>query len=128
MASTDTAEGVHPDMEPYARQARSGHGWDAGLILAQWGIETGWGTEMSTENNFGNIGNTTTNPHGGAGYPTIEAGVQAYINYINSSPYLANVKAAGPTFAAQARALGEGSMGSTGPRASTQTAVAPGRL
>ncbi len=77
-------------MTPYAEQASAATGLDVGLIIAQWGNETAWGTEFAQQNNIGNVGVYGGGPN--PSYPTLAAGVQAYINEMNS-PAMAKAKA-----------------------------------
>ncbi len=41
---------------PYARSASARTGWPVSVILAQWGLETGWRTKTYTGFNWGNCG------------------------------------------------------------------------
>ncbi len=41
---------------PYARQASRQTGWPVSMILAQWGLETGWRVHTFTGYNWGNCG------------------------------------------------------------------------
>lgn len=41
---------------PFARQASQATGWPVSMILAQWGLETGWRTYTFTGYNWGNCG------------------------------------------------------------------------
>ena len=77
-------------MTQYAQQASAATGLDVGVIIAQWGNETAWGTQFAEQNNIGNVGVYGGGPN--PSYPTLEAGVQAYINEMNS-PAMAKAKA-----------------------------------
>lgn len=92
-------------MASYAQQASAATGLDPQLIIAQWGNETAWGTEFAQSNNIGNVGVYSGGPN--PSYPTLEAGVQAYINEMNS-PAMAKAKTQwqGQDAAAQAAILG----------------------
>jgi len=94
-------------MTPYAEQASAATGLDVGLIIAQWGNETAWGTEFAEKNNIGNVGVYGGGPN--PSYATLAEGVGAYINEMNS-PAMASAKAkwsvAGTTAAQQAAIVG----------------------
>lgn len=47
---------------PYARQASRQTGWPVSMILAQWGLETGWRTYTFTGYNWGNCGAMPNEP------------------------------------------------------------------
>ena len=97
---------------PYAQQAAAATGLNAQLILAQWGNETAYGTDFAESNNIGNVGVYSGGPN--PSYPTVQAGVQAYINEINS-PAMKSVKAtAGQSIQAQAEALGKSGYAGSG--------------
>lgn len=105
MASQAQQSAFIAQMAPWAQAASSATGWNASLILAQWANETAWGTAYSEPNNPGNIGVYSGGPH--YSWSTMADGVAAYINYINTSPYLAHVAAAGKdNYASQAYQLG----------------------
>jgi hypothetical protein len=104
MASQSQINAFVSQYSAYAQQAAAATGLNAQLILAQWGNETAWGTEFAEKNNIGNVGVYGGGPN--PSYATPQAGVQAYINEINS-PAMAKVKAtAGQSIAVQAAALG----------------------
>lgn len=98
-------------MTPYAEQASAATGLDVGLIIAQWGNETAWGTQFAESNNIGNIGVYSGGPN--PSYPTLAAGVQAYINEMNS-PALAKAKAQWQGQTAQEQAVIIGNSGYAG--------------
>jgi hypothetical protein len=91
---------------PYANQAGSALGVSPDIILAQWGLETGYGTQLSGTNNLGNI----TNPSGGyANYSSIGSFLSAFISNIQSHPTAVN---AGISTANYAEGLATGGNGS----------------
>ena len=47
---------------PYARKASAATGWPVSVILAQWGLETGWRTKTYTGFNWGNCGAMPNQP------------------------------------------------------------------
>lgn len=47
---------------PYARKASAATGWPVSVILAQWGLETGWRTRTYTGFNWGNCGAMPNQP------------------------------------------------------------------
>jgi LysM repeat protein len=66
---------------PYARQASKQTGWPVSVILAQWGLETGWRTQTYTGFNWGNCGAMPGQPTiGGINKP----GSPAAFAYANS--------------------------------------------
>jgi Mannosyl-glycoprotein endo-beta-N-acetylglucosaminidase len=87
---------------PFAQQAHVATNVETSVILAQWADETGY-TWPAQGNNPGNVGNTA---HGGmVNYPTVEAGVQAYIETMLLGYYAAVRNAQG--WQAQCYRLGE---------------------
>lgn len=87
---------------PYARRASQATGVLVSVVLAQWANETAYGTsnDWTVKHNPGNI-----SPGGVvASYPTLDAGVNAWIATMNDGAY-ASVRA-GRTWRAQAVALG----------------------
>ena len=104
MATQAQIDSFVSEYASYAQQAAAATGLNAQLILAQWGNETNYGTQWAEKNNIGNVGVYGGGPN--PSYGTIQQGVQAYINEINS-PAMASVKAtAGQSIEAQAAALG----------------------
>jgi flagellum-specific peptidoglycan hydrolase FlgJ len=109
-------------MRDYAQYASMQTGWDAGLIYAQWSLETGNFTSsvfrndnnlagikwVSSKNNPSASGAGTVANDGGryAHYPNLKAGVDGYIGFIRANPRYANVKN-GKTLTAQATLLKE---------------------
>lgn len=90
------------DVAPDASIASARTGVPESVILAQWGIETGWGTSSAWRqgNNYAGV-----SPGGKvASYSDRAAGLAAYISTLLQGPY-AGVRAAGSADAA-ARALG----------------------
>lgn len=88
---------------PYAQQAHSQTGVLTSVILAQWANETAYGgPDWSVFHNPGNVGDPVAG--GQMVYPTLQAGVDAYISTMLLSYYDA-VRAA-TTWQAQASALG----------------------
>jgi hypothetical protein len=66
---------------PYARTASQQTGWPVSVILAQWGLETGWRTKTYTGFNWGNCGAMPGQPTiGGINKP----GSPAAFAYANS--------------------------------------------
>lgn len=90
-------------MTPYAQYAAAATGINADLILAQWGNETAWGSSYAEKNNVGNVGVYGGGPN--PSFPTLDAGVGAYINFINGNSRYDSVRQA-TTIQAQAVALG----------------------
>jgi hypothetical protein len=103
--------GFASSMMSYAEQASAATGLDVGLIIAQWGNETAWGTEFAEPNNIGNIGVYSGGPN--YSYPTLAAGVQAYINFMNGG-YMAKYKAQWMGQSANEQAVIIGSSGYAG--------------
>ena len=103
---------------PYARQASKATGWPVSVILAQWGLETGWRTRTYTGFNWGNCGAMPNQPMvGGINKPGSPAafayayspaqGVAEYVHVAHLS-YYRNVSPAARNGAdAAARALGQ---------------------
>lgn len=88
---------------PYARWAHAQTGVDVSVILAQWADETDYGgPDWSPNNNPGNVGSFDGRPV--AVFPTLEAGLLAYVATMNSPDY-APVRAASG-WLLQADALG----------------------
>lgn len=83
-------------MASYALAAQNATGINANLILAQWGNETAWGTSPAFKNDFNVAGiGITSSSVKGDNYGSIQGGVEAYINFINSNARYQKVKAAG---------------------------------
>lgn len=89
-------------MRPYADQASAATGLPAEVILAQWGVETGWGDSnlARNHNNHGGIkwiaGRSKFQAYQSglfAGYKSISDFVADYIRVMNL-PYYAHVRAA----------------------------------
>lgn len=113
MASKQQVQQFINDYAPYAMQAQQATGINAQLILAEWGNEVAWGTDWAEKNNIGNVGVYGGGPN--PSYGTIQQGVQAYINFINSNSRYQAVKNAGVNNPqAQAVALGESGYASGG--------------
>ena len=91
-------------VEGYAHDASIASGVLPSVILAQWGLETAWGTSLawSLQHNPAGIG---WNGHTYFTYPSIAAGVQGWVRTIFQPDYDA-VRAA-TTRNAQAIALGQ---------------------
>jgi flagellum-specific peptidoglycan hydrolase FlgJ len=88
---------------PYAQQAHEQTGVLTSVILAQWGDETGYGgVDWSVDHNPGNVGSYDGQPV--RSFPTLQDGVNAYIQTMNNGLYNA-VKAA-KGWEAQCYALG----------------------
>lgn len=90
------------DALPYARRAHEATGVNVSVILAQWADETAFGTspDWTAKHNPGNV-----SPGGVvASYPTLDAGVDAWIATMNSADYAAVRAPVGAT--AQCYALG----------------------
>jgi hypothetical protein len=104
---------------PYARKASAATGWPVSVILAQWGLETGWRTKTYTGFNWGNCGAMPNQPTiGGINKPGSPAafayaysptqGVAEYVHVAHLGYYtrVASAARAGGANAA-ARALGQ---------------------
>jgi hypothetical protein len=103
-------------MASYALAAQQATGINANVILAQWGNETAWGTSTAWKDNF-NIAGVGITSAGVTGddYGSVEAGVQAYINFINDNSRYDLVKQAGVDDPqAQALAMGQSGYASGG--------------
>lgn len=99
-----TPSAFWPEALPWAQQAHQQTGVLTSVILAQWAIETAYGgPDWSPRNNPGNVGDTQEG--GQVDYPTLAAGVAAYVRTMELGYYDA-VRAA-TTWQAQALALGE---------------------
>jgi len=104
---------------PYARKAHAQTGWPVSVILAQWGLETGWRTRTYTGYNWGNCGGIPGFPLvGGINKPgspaafsyayTPTQGVAEYVHVAHLSYYTRVAQAARSGGAdAAARALGQ---------------------
>lgn len=104
---------------PYARKASAQTGWPVSVILAQWGLETGWRTKTYTGYNWGNCGAMPNQPTiGGINKPGSPAafayaysptqGVAEYVHVAHLSYYTRVAQAARASGAnAAARALGQ---------------------
>ena len=57
----------------------------ARFARAQARLETGNGQEFSTPLNFGNIGNTDSDPKGGPGFATPEAAADAWVAFVTNN-------------------------------------------
>jgi hypothetical protein len=102
---------------PYARKASAQTGWPVSMILAQWGLETGWRTKTYTGYNWGNCGAMPGQPTiGGINKPGSPAafayaynpsqGVAEYVHVAHLSYYRGVAPAAKSSADAAARALG----------------------
>ena len=93
-------------MSPWAKMASQQTGLDANLIMAQWGIETGWGTSYQWNQNHNPAGiGITSDAVQGQYYGGIQGGVQAYVDFINNNPrYQAVIHAGDATAQAEAMA------------------------
>lgn len=104
---------------PYARKASAQTGWPVSVILAQWGLETGWRTKTYTGFNWGNCGAMPNQPTiGGINKPGSPAafayayspsqGLAEYVHVAHLGYYtrVASAARAGGANAA-ARALGQ---------------------
>jgi hypothetical protein len=89
---------------PYARRAHTATGALTSVILAQWADETAYGgPDWSVDHNPGNVGSFTGRPVNS--FPTLTAGVAAYIQTMLDPDYAAVRSAVG--YVAQSIALGE---------------------
>lgn len=120
MQLSDNGGNSTSSMREWASYASQQTGWDAGLIYAQWSLETGNFTShvfvadhnlagikwVSTKNNPGASGPGSKASDGGyyAHYPSLSQGVQGYINFIKANSRYANVKT-GKTLKEQATML-----------------------
>ncbi|HEU0027869.1 MAG TPA: LysM peptidoglycan-binding domain-containing protein [Ktedonobacterales bacterium] len=103
---------------PYAKQASKQTGWPVSMILAQWGLETGWRVKTFTGYNWGNCGAMPGQPMiGGTSAPgspaafayayTPAQGVTQYVHVAHLRYYTSVAPAARTGGAdAAARALG----------------------
>jgi hypothetical protein len=88
---------------PFAQQAHAQTGLATSVVLAQWADETAYGGyDWSVAHNPGNVGSYDGEPV--ATFPTLQAGVDAYIWNINTPLYTA-VRVAG-NWQSQCVALG----------------------
>lgn len=104
---------------PYARKASAETGWPVSVILAQWGLETGWRTRTYTGYNWGNCGAMPNQPTiGGINKPgspaafayaySPEQGLAEYVHVAHLGYYTKVAQAARASGAtAAARALGQ---------------------
>ncbi len=103
---------------PYARQASQQTGWPVSMILAQWGLETGWRTRSYTGYNWGNVGafpgapmiggvNSPGSPAAFAYADTPAQGVAEYVHVAHLGYYWNVGRAASNGADAAARALGQ---------------------
>lgn len=80
---------------PWARVASRLTAVNVSVVLAQWADETGYGgPDWSPRNNPGNVGDTEAG--GQVVYPTLAAGVEAYVRTM-LLPYYVDVRGWGPT-------------------------------
>lgn len=99
--STETA--FFQEALPWARTAHAQTGVLTSVILAQWAAETGYGgPDWSVDHNPGNVGSFTGQPVNS--FPTLAAGVQAYIQTMKLGYYAGVRSAVG--YVAQCVALG----------------------
>jgi hypothetical protein len=103
---------------PYAQRASKQTGWPVSVILAQWGLETGWRTKTYTGYNWGNCGAMPNQPTiGGINKPgspaafayayTPEQGLAEYLHVASLGYYTHVAPAANSGADAAARALGQ---------------------
>jgi LysM repeat protein len=103
---------------PYAQRASKQTGWPVSVILAQWGLETGWKTKTYTGYNWGNCGAMPNQPTiGGINVPgspaafayayTPEQGLAEYVHVASLGYYTHIAPAANNGADAAARALGQ---------------------
>lgn len=103
---------------PYAREASRSTGWPVSVILAQWGLETGWRTQTYTGFNWGNCGAMPGEPTVGGinkpGSPSAfsyayspSQGVQEYV-HVAGLGYYTGVAAAARSGGANAAAYALG--------------------
>ncbi|HET9112151.1 MAG TPA: LysM peptidoglycan-binding domain-containing protein [Ktedonobacterales bacterium] len=103
---------------PYARKASAQTGWPVSVILAQWGLETGWRTRTYTGYNWGNCGAMPGQPTiGGINKPgspaafayanTPSQGLAEYVHVAHLGYYTRVAQAAHSGSDAAARALGQ---------------------
>ncbi|HEX8996969.1 MAG TPA: LysM peptidoglycan-binding domain-containing protein [Ktedonobacterales bacterium] len=103
---------------PYARKASAQTGWPVSVILAQWGLETGWRTRTYTGFNWGNCGAMPGQPTiGGINKPgspaafayayTPTQGVDEYVHVAHLGYYSRVAAASRQGADAAARALGQ---------------------
>jgi hypothetical protein len=98
-----SAASFFAEVEPHARVASARTGVPASVILAQWGIETGYGTSQAwmAGHNFAGVSAGGAPKH----YADRAAGLADYISTLLSPRYAAVRSAASPTAAAEALAL-----------------------
>ncbi len=87
---------------PQANTVSAATGIDAFVLLAQWGVETGWGNQINNQNNLGNI---RDKPGSFAQLPTLDAFCQLAIATWHNGYYPGVLAAVGPV--AQIIAIGE---------------------
>lgn len=99
-----TPDAFFAEALPWAQKAHALCYVLVSVILAQWADETGYGgPDWSPNNNPGNVGSYDGKPV--ATFPTLQAGVDAYVQTMNLDYYTAVREAT--TADAQATALGE---------------------
>jgi hypothetical protein len=89
---------------PYADAVSHGTGIDAGVLLAQWGVETAWGNAI---NNLNNLGNIRCSPTTFCQYATLDDFVLACIATWHNGFYGAVLAATGAPPADQIAAIGQ---------------------
>jgi hypothetical protein len=90
---------------PWARTAAADTGLFVSLVLAQWADETEYGgPDWSEFRNPGNVGDPAAG--GQTTFPTLQAGVNEYINLMNTSPQFGPRIKQGATPQTQAILLG----------------------
>jgi hypothetical protein len=102
---TARADAFKTAYERYAVEAAWQLGLDPSVLLAQWALETGWGTGMPTNN----LAGIRCGPRGAlpfCTYATLEDFVAAYVATIRSGFYPGVLASAGQPVSAQVAALG----------------------
>ena len=91
---------------PEAIEVETATGIEADVLLAQWGVETGWGSAINNRNNLGNIRCFGGWPCAGgfAQFASLNDFVSAAVQTWHNGYYAAVLAAVGP--AAQLRAIG----------------------
>jgi len=74
-------------MRPYATRVGERLGVDPSILIAQSGLETGWGKSVIGDNNFGNIKDFSGNPTSKVAHDKAEGSRDAYRSYNSPEDY-----------------------------------------
>lgn len=98
-----TPQGFVAAFLPTAQQVKSGTGLDEDTLLAQWALETAWGSVFAGKNNLGNI---RCSPTTFCDYASVADFARAAIDTFHNGLYEAVLATAGKSIETQIAALG----------------------